>query len=96
MICLPILSVAGTCLPIYGISVGELCESDDDCEAGLSCAYHVNHIVNPSAFHQQRQRSCQPIVREMMKKQYSKYWCEYQIELMSIWNLRSNQVKCKS
>ncbi len=73
MICLPILSVAGTCLPIYGISVGELCESDDDCEAGLSCAYHVNHIVNPSAFHQQRQRSCQPIVREMMKKQYSKY-----------------------
>jgi len=71
-LCLSI-SVAGTCLPIYGVSEGETCQTDDDCEAGLSCTYNVNLIVNPSALHQQRQRSCQPIGREMMKKQYSEY-----------------------
>lgn len=70
-VCVDVDGIAGTCLPIYGVSEGESCDSDEDCEEGLSCAHNVNLIVNPSVLHQQRQRSCQSLGREMMKKLYN-------------------------
>ncbi|CAG2106517.1 unnamed protein product [Medioppia subpectinata] len=72
MICV-VVSVAGTCLPIYGVSEGESCQSNDECETGLSCQYDDHYVINPSALYQVKgRRSCQPTLgREMMKKQYN-------------------------
>ncbi|CAG2114692.1 unnamed protein product, partial [Medioppia subpectinata] len=57
---------AGTCLPIYGVNEGESCQDDNDCEPGLRCLDN-----QPLMAMRQRQRTCQPPGRDMMKKQYS-------------------------
>ncbi|XP_054164843.1 ITG-like peptide [Oppia nitens] len=84
-VCVDVDGIVGTCLPIYGVSEGDSCQTDDDCEPGLNCRVSdVNYAQNPSALYQVRgRRVCQSAAgvgggagagnggREMMKKQYN-------------------------
>ncbi|KAI1280733.1 ITG-like peptide [Halotydeus destructor] len=61
--------LAGTCLPIYGLSEVDTCESDSDCDAGLKCQ-NMDAVFGQSPA-SGRLRSCRPGALTVRKKQYN-------------------------